>query len=222
MPIEYMKADIEIKSDDGQYGHIEGYGSVFGNVDQGKDIVHPTAFAGVDANDVKLLWQHDSRQPIGRWDVTTPDNKGLFMKGRLALKTSKGAEAYELFKMGAMDGFSIGYRINPGGADYDAKTGVRNLKSLKLLEVSCVTFPMNTLATATRVKSANTKRELEEWLRDAGLSLSEAKWIAGMTQLPACEMQPGDKGDTDPAAVDELKELLASMKGVNNTVSQGA
>lgn len=206
MTIEYLKAELEIKSDDGVFGVIEGYGSVYGNTDLGKDIVMPGAFKALDVSKVKMLWQHDARQPIGVWDSANDDTKGLFMKGRLALKTPKGAEAYELMKMGAMDGFSIGYQIKPGGSSYDAKSGARHLKDLLLHEVSAVTFPMNTLATATRVKSATNKRDLEHSLRDVGLSASEAKYIVGLTSLPAVETPAEDE------AVTKLRHFLADLK----------
>ena len=42
--------------------------------------------------------------PIGIYDEITEDEKGLYVKGRIALKTRAGAEAYELLKIGALDG----------------------------------------------------------------------------------------------------------------------
>jgi HK97 family phage prohead protease len=199
---------LEAKAVDDEAGVIEGYGSVFGNVDQGQDIVMPGAFKGALAGKVKMLWQHDPRQPIGVWTEMTEDAKGLKMRGQIALKTAKGAEAYELLKMGAMDGLSIGYRIKAKGYEYDSATNVRKLKALDLMEVSVVTFPMNTRATVARVKSATSKRELEASLRDAGLSASEAKYVVGLTSLPPCETPEEDEVPTSP----ELKELLASLQ----------
>ena len=51
--------------------------------------------------------------PIGVFDEIKEDSHGLYVKGRLALKTQAGQEAYELLKMGALDGLSIGFRVNP-------------------------------------------------------------------------------------------------------------
>ena len=51
--------------------------------------------------------------PIGVFDEIVEDDHGLVVKGRLALKTQAGQEAYELLKMGALDGLSIGFKINP-------------------------------------------------------------------------------------------------------------
>jgi HK97 family phage prohead protease len=166
--------EAEIKADD--QGVIEGYGSVFGNKDNGGDIVESGAFA-TSRRDVKMLWQHDPSQPIGVWDDWMEDAKGLRMKGRLALKTAKGAEAYELIRMGAVSGLSIGYRIKKDGAQWEGNA--RRLKNLDLHEVSVVTMPMNEQAKIVAVKGDAGEYDIrlfERGLRDVfGLSQSEAK-----------------------------------------------
>ena len=40
------------------------------------------------------------------------DEKGLRVEGKLALGTQRGKEVYELMKMGAIDGLSIGYKVD--------------------------------------------------------------------------------------------------------------
>ena len=124
---------------------ISGYASLFDEVDQGGDVVKVGAYgtsldrlkdAGIR---VKLLWQHDPREPIGVWDEVREDKKGLFVKGRLLTETQRGREAAALIRAGAIDGLSIGYRTVK--ADRDAK-GRRQLAELELWEVSLVTFPM--------------------------------------------------------------------------------
>ncbi len=124
---------------------ISGYASLFGEVDQGGDVVMPGAYASsltrlrAAGTRVKLLWQHDPGQPIGVWDEVLEDERGLFVKGRLLTETQKGREAAALIEAGAIDGLSIGYRTVK--ADRDAK-GRRQLAELELWEVSLVTFPM--------------------------------------------------------------------------------
>lgn len=50
-------------------GRVEGYASLFGVEDQGRDVVMPGAFraslARRPASGVRLLFQHDPAQPIG-------------------------------------------------------------------------------------------------------------------------------------------------------------
>ena len=175
MDQEYLNIPLEIKAD-AEARTIEGMGSMFHNIDGGNDIVLPGAFSkSLTSRKPRMLWQHKADQVIGVWDEMRETGEGLFMKGRI-LKTQLGNDAYELVKEGAITGLSIGYGVK--SASMDHKTGVRQLKELDLHEVSIVTFPMNELATITRVKSKpENERDLEEILREAGYSRGEAKAI---------------------------------------------
>jgi HK97 family phage prohead protease len=159
-------------------GAFEGYASIFGNIDQGGDIVERGAFKdivkGRDGR-VKVLYQHNMRDPIGVAEVAQ-DDKGLKFTGQLILESASARGAYALMKGGALDGMSIGFDVLPGGAEI-MKSGVRKLTALKLWEISPVTFGMNGLAGIDSVKSAGqitTEREFESFLRDAGFSKSQA------------------------------------------------
>ncbi|MFD2739880.1 HK97 family phage prohead protease [Sulfitobacter aestuarii] len=124
---------------------ISGYASLFGEVDQGGDVVAPGAYAAslgalaAAGRCVKMLWQHDPGQPIGVWEEVREDGRGLWVKGRILDSVAGGREAAALVGAGAIDGLSIGYRTVR--ADKDAK-GRRLLSELELWEVSLVTFPM--------------------------------------------------------------------------------
>lgn len=146
-----MKADADART-------IEGLGSVFGNVDQGNDIVLPGAFTkSLKSGKPAMLWQHKADNVIGVWDEMRETGEGLYVKGRI-LETTLGNDVYTLAKAGALSGMSIGYGVKD--SSIDRKTGVRQLKELKLYEVSLVTFPMNDRATITRVKSAGDSEAL--------------------------------------------------------------
>lgn len=124
---------------------IEGYASLFGQTDQGGDIVQQGAYgaslAALSAagRSVKMLWQHDPAQPIGVWDELREDGKGLYVKGRLLESVEKGREAAALIAAGAIEGLSIGYRTKRAVKNPQGK---RVLTELELWEVSLVTFPM--------------------------------------------------------------------------------
>lgn len=120
---------------------IEGYASLFGNVDQGGDAVQPGAFAESlkAGRKVRMLWQHDPVQPIGVWDDVREDHKGLWVRGRILIDVAKGREAAALVAAGAIDGLSIGFRTKR--AERNGK-GRRLLTEVELWEVSLVTFPM--------------------------------------------------------------------------------
>lgn len=208
-----ISLDIKAVSDDGT---IEGYGSVFGVVDSYNEQVEPGAFAGSLAErrrkgqTVKMLWQHDSWQPIGVWDDIAEDSKGLYLKGRLLKDVSpRAAEAYGLVKAGAMDGLSIGYRTIQT-APHDDKQGVLKLLKLDLREVSLVTFGANERARIESIKSIldrgdlPTVREFEGLLRDAGFSRTKAVAITAAA-TPHLRGEPEAKADDALAFLKALR-----------------
>lgn len=140
---KFCRFDQEITVTDGS--EISGYASLFGQVDQGGDVVAPGAYAASlktlsgSGRAVKLLWQHDPAQPIGIWDEVREDNRGLYVKGRLLTDVARGREAASLIEAGAIDGLSIGYRTVRSTKD---DSGHRVLSEVELWEVSLVTFPM--------------------------------------------------------------------------------
>ena len=163
-------------------GVFTGYGSIFGNEDQGNDIVQKGAFTKSlqerPASKVKMLFQHKTDEPIGVFTEIHEDQKGLFVKGQLAMGTQKGRETYELLKMGALDGMSIGFKADPQKQGYNEnKRGIRTLKEVDLMEISLVTFPMNENAVVETVKgNGKSIREWEDILREVGgLSRTESK-----------------------------------------------
>ncbi|MBL4836685.1 MAG: HK97 family phage prohead protease [Kordiimonadaceae bacterium] len=216
---------LDIKTE-GAPGTFEGYGAIFGNKDRDGDIVTHGAFAeSLKAGMPVLLWQHDQKAPIGRFDEVREDEKGLFVKGRLALH-GRGLEAYELLKMGALDGLSIGFVTKE--ASRDPATSTRTISKADLMEISLVTFPANELARVSTVKAAgfdekgtdmpetdmpetdmldadvNTARSFERMLRENGFSRSRAKTITAK----------GFKA-TDFAADEtaEIAQIVAELKG---------
>jgi HK97 family phage prohead protease len=151
-------------------GSFKGYASIFGNVDLGGDIVERGAFKEIVRGKngmVKILNQHNTRDPIGIAEVKQ-DDVGLSFDGQLILESASARSAYALMKGGALDGMSIGYDVLEGGAKI-LESGIRQLKALKLWEISPVTFGMNPLAGIDAVKTTpqfETIRECEIWLRD--------------------------------------------------------
>lgn len=133
-------------------GLFTGYASVFNVVDQQNDIVLPGAFGECDHNKVKLLWQHDHSDPIGKVLVLKEDSRGLIIKARLLLDLQRGKEAHCLLRNGAICGLSIGYTVKSYSIDKSANN-VRLLKAIDLWEISVVTFPANPEAIVTSVKA---------------------------------------------------------------------
>jgi len=169
---------IKAMTDDGSF---TGYGSVFGVIDSYNEIVAPGAFQdSLAAHKAKgtmpaLLWQHMSSEPVGVFTSMEEDQIGLKVSGKIALKTQRGAEAYELLKMKAISGLSIGFIPREETVDRDAKT--TTLTKVDLWETSLVTFPANDAARVQGVKGIELiedRKTGEEYLRQLGLSHREA------------------------------------------------
>ena len=95
---------------------------------------------------MRLLFQHDPAEPIGRWLYLREDARGLFAEGQLNLAVQRAREIDALMRGGGLDGLSIGFRTllarkGPGGE--------RRLHQVDLWEISLVTFPLQPGARAS-------------------------------------------------------------------------
>lgn len=205
--VKYIECGFEIKSLD-EKGSFSGYGSVFNEIDSYNERVAKGAFIdSLNALKAKnrmpaMLWQHNSREPIGIYTLMKEDEYGLYVEGTLALKTQRGAEAYELLKMKAISGMSIGYTVD--SYEYDKVTDIYTLTKINLWEVSLVTFPANDSARVDNVKNdIPSLRETEIILRDAGFSRSQAKTLLS-------------KGYDSLSLRDADSEIINSLKNLEN------
>lgn len=152
--MEYKIFGAEFKAQ-GDKGEYEGYFSIFGNVDDGGDVVHPGAFAKTiqeRGRRIKVFYAHDWSKLIGPPpEVLREDTRGLYAKGRLTLESFWGREAWALMKDGALTEGSIGYETVAGKIEVD-ENGVRHLREVKLYEISPVPLGMNALTELRAVK----------------------------------------------------------------------
>ena len=226
--MEHKQIDFQV-SDVSDEGTITGYGSVFGALDQGNDIVMPGAFskslAARGNKPIPMLWNHYDSFPIGKWTDVSEDDRGLKLTGRFTLASQKAQEIHALAKDEVISGLSIGYRTKQ--AETDETTGVRRLKELELWEVSVVTFPMLVDAQIDTVKSdgsigldeflALSDREQERILtkRDAR-QLSRSAAIALMRDgIPAMQAKR-DAGEATAAQrmLSSVLNDIRAFKGV--------
>ncbi len=220
---QLLSLPLEIKAE-GDTGIFEGYGAIFGNKDRDGDIVARGAFAeSLKGGMPAMLWQHDQKAPIGKFDEVREDDKGLYVKGKLVMQ-GRGLEAYELLKMGALNGLSIGFVTKE--ASRDPASNTRTISKADLMEISLVTFPANELARVNNVKAAFTEteetkmfeppisdmRSFERLLRENGFSRSRAKAIT------AKGFKAVDLGDYETAEIAEMvRELKARQVNIENT-----
>lgn len=197
--------EIKLKQD----GIIEGYASKFNGVDSYGDTILPGAFSDTlknRARPIRMRYNHFSGV-IGKWMSAEEDDNGLLMRGELTKGHSLANDVYASMKHGAVDGLSIGYRIPPGGSEKVGK--VRHLKRIDLIEVSIVEEPADLGARVTSLKSAiseaQTIREVEMLLRDAGFSKMDACALISRVK----SLSSGDRKDNQPSPADVAAQITA-------------
>ena len=195
-------------------GTFEGVASPFGELDSGNDIVMRGAFAkslakyASNGRKVKMLWQHNSRQPIGIYTHLEETKDALFVRGECNMEVQQGRECHALMKQGALDGLSIGY--DPQREEYVKDSGVRLLHEVDLWEISPVTFPMADGARVSLVKSLEgivTLADCEALLRDAaGWSRKEATAFTARIKTLI--------GQSDSATDDAFNRVAAIIRSI--------
>lgn len=130
-------------------GRFAGYASAFGIADESGDVVMPGAFARSlskrGQGGVRMLFQHDPKEPIGVWEVIREDAVGLWVEGRLVPGVPRADALKRLIETRAIDGLSIGFRTVRATREGGQRTqsgGQRKLWQIDLWEISIVTFPM--------------------------------------------------------------------------------
>ena len=166
-------------------GILEGYLSVFGNVDSYGDTIFPGAYEKTlteRKNTMPMLLNHDSHGnvPIGIWKEMAEDDHGLRVVGEFTKGNSVAQNVFASVKHGAMSGLSIGYKAEKyeendhGGVD---------LHEIKLREGSVVTFPADDHARIDTIKFdeafeiIESVKDFEYALRDVGCSQKMAKTL---------------------------------------------
>jgi HK97 family phage prohead protease len=166
-------------------GTVEGYASLFGEIDQARDMVMPGAFAATlrqrSVQRIPMLFQHDPAEPVGVWLELREDHRGLYARGRLIPEVARGRELLSLLKAGAIDGLSIGFRTVKGRID--PRTRVRSLLAVDLWEISIVTFPLLAGARVRAVKQAAPSSQVCPPRASLARTRAEMDWRALMGGL---------------------------------------
>lgn len=223
--MEIKTVPLEFKAA-AQAGAFKGYGAIFGNRDDGGDIIEQGAFKKFKTTKdgkVRIALYHDLDKIIGKATVTQ-DTKGLLLDGQLNLNLSYASDAYELMKDGSLDGLSVGFNIIKGGSEWkeDGDDFTRIISKAELWEVSVVPFGMNPKAKVSSVKAADLEsitdiRDLEDALRDAGFSRKQAVAIAlhgfkGLQRDAAGSTgAQRDADDQSSAMLDQLKSHITDI-----------
>jgi len=246
MAIERKTFPIEIK-EISETGTLEGYLSIFGNVDEGGDIVEKGAFKKTikEKKSFPLLWHHNPSVPdlvVGTFKAEE-DARGLSIKADFfddedSQKARRKVQ--KLLERGVRVGLSIGYRAIKWAYDTIEGRNVRRLKEIALDEGSITLFPMNQEALVESVKSLidridRLEEEKAEWtaafinsLPDAAFAVIEPAYKNGDTEdkrarhLPHHKKGVSDPDDDDSVDLPHLRNALARMnqiKPVTDSIS---
>jgi HK97 family phage prohead protease len=170
--------DFEVRAE-GDGMTFTGYASVFNSPSQDLggfiEYVAPGAFKRSlqSRNEVKLLWNHDSGEPLaslrGGSMQLVEDERGLKVTATLP-QTSRGRDVAELLRTKVIDSMSFGFNVIKDTWSRDGQT--RTLDSVRLFEVSIVSFPAYESTTA-QVRSQPTINP--DQLADALLKLESGE-----------------------------------------------
>jgi HK97 family phage prohead protease len=205
-------AEFEIRAV-GDKMTFSGYAAVFNSDSQPLPFIEriaPGAFKRSlqSRNDVKLLWNHDSGEPLASTRSGTmrlvEDSKGLRVEAELA-PTTRGKDLSILMQRGDIDKMSFGFNVQSDSWSPDGN--IRTLESVRLLEVSIVTFPAYESSVA-QVRSIN---EIEvDKLSDALLALETEDALtpdqADLLQNVIKQMTKGEK--VEEPVVEKVEETV--------------
>lgn len=149
----YSTLTVKAASDDDERT-IEGVATT-PEPDSYEDIVEPKGAEFVLP--LPLLWQHNSREPVGHVTKAKVTNDGITVVAKFAKITEPGKlkdrldEAWQSVKSGLVRGLSIGFRAKE--YTFIENTGGIHFLKWSWLELSPVTIPANAGAGITEIRS---------------------------------------------------------------------
>lgn len=203
-----LNFELKNLSEEGEHLRITGMASTY-ELDSHNERVLPGAFGDVRKNNPVLLWQHDMTQPIGVFGVLEETKDGLYMEALLPRNDDmvKGRVIPQV-KIGAIGGLSIGFMPKKSAM----RSGVREISSLELYEVSLVSLPANSGAVISGMKSGGEDDLLEKLCELLGID-------------PPVEADAIDIEELRGMGASELSKRLRRgqpmSRGVANLISKG-
>jgi HK97 family phage prohead protease len=207
--IRVHTTDIEVRAE-GDGMTFSGYAAVFNSPSEDLggfiEYVAPGAFKRSlqSRNEIKLLWNHDSGEPLasvrGGSMQLVEDERGLKVTATLP-QTSRGRDVAELLRTKVIDSMSFGFNVIKDTWSRDGQT--RTLESVRLFEVSVVSFPAYA-ATTAQVRSAQPTINADD--------LAEA----------LLKLESGEELDEASASlITEVVTKLKSNPGVEEVIDNG-
>jgi HK97 family phage prohead protease len=224
MKFDHLNVQVkEVKALPGEgTGVFSGYASTWDR-DLYNDQIVKGAFSGTlkddfhgDGSGIPIHWQHSDDTPnmiIGQTLSAVEDDHGLLITARLDLDIPEGKRAYELLQRGLIHQMSIGYIatqtafVQTEGSD-DPWDGYRELRQIKLFEISLVQIAANQGAEVLEVKAGRAiSASNESKIRKAHDALSEL--LDSITETPD-DLESDDSREDGKASEDDAKKSAES------------
>ena len=203
---------FEVKELNVATGIFSGYASTW-DQDLYGDVVIKGAFTNTLEHDfpdggahIPIHWQYQDNSPtdiIGETLSAVEDEHGLLVTARLDTDLPEGQRAYELLKRGLIHQMSIGFIptqtawVDQSAQSGDPFDGYREIREVKLFEISLVQVAANQGAEVLEVKSGRVLSAAnEEKLRNALQSLNEV--LDGVAADNGDTPKPDDTTEDSP------------------------
>ena len=176
-------------------GKIVPFGGEVGNTSAGSVVFERGAINITDTSKVKLLLEHDPKQPIGRAQFFNETEDGIFASFKIS-KSSRGTDALIEASEELRTGLSVGVMVNAA----KPKNGVLYVSSADLLEVSLVQAAAFKSAAVTDIAASQ-----DEVAEPTQPTESETATVENTT--PAVEATP----TVEAAAVEAARPTVTAM-----------
>jgi len=206
--------DFEIRVDDAQSDGMKftGYAAVFNSNSEPlpfTERILPGAFAKTlrSRNEIKLFKNHNMDEVLASTRSKTlklkEDGTGLLAEATLP-DTTAGRDLAVLMKRGDVHSMSFGFTVPEGGDSWNNKGSVRELREVRLHEVSIVTgFPAYESTTAS-------VRSLEILAKRTQVDVDQVADV--LLKLEAGETLPSEEADLLVEMVSKLREQKDEVK----------
>ena len=162
-------------------GKIVPFNGEVGNTSAGAVVFERGAINIADSSKVKLLLEHDPKQPIGRAQFFTETEEGIFASFKIS-KSSRGTDALIEASEELRTGLSVGVMVNAA----KPKNGVLYVSSADLLEVSLVQAAAFKSAAVTDI-AASEDEAVEETLPTESETATVEETTSAVEATPTVE-----------------------------------
>ena len=183
-----------------------GTGEV-GNTSAGKVVFEKGAIAlPEDPKSIKLLNQHDMKQPLGKATSFTVDDNGIYASFKIS-RSNRGTEALILAEEGLQSGLSVGVEVITS----KNKGGVMHVSAARLFEVSLVTEPAFKSAQVLDVAAEETPEVVEENTTESETAVENTPETVAAPAVEAAAVEAARP--TVVTATTHVRERIAPITG---------